>query len=155
MPDPVFCPECHAEYLWKATTCVDCDVALVSANALQQGTGAASELPPVSQLVCIRAAAVGWCRGLSEKLLEAGISHRIEAAADDEDGAAGRPGAHLPYGVYVRPEDADAAVRVDAAFMRQQIPDLADVPADGDCPACGEGVPPDAEECPACGLALA
>ena len=157
MPAPVFCPECHAEYLWTAKVCTECDVALVPETAL--GDASSDELPPVSQLVCIRAAAVGWCRLLSERLLAAGISHRIEAAADDdEDGAERRPGAHLPYGVYVRPEDEAAAVAVDADFMRSQIPDLPDVEASGGdadrCPACGENVTPDTEECPECGLAL-
>jgi hypothetical protein len=157
MPDPVFCPECHAEYLWSATVCVECDVALVPESAL--GGRAASELPPVSQLVCIRAAAIGWCQALSERLLEAGISHRIEVAEDEEEeGAERRPGANLPYGVYVLPEDEAAAVAVDAAFMRSQIPDLpeadASAPDAGSCPACGEAVSPDAQECPECGLAL-
>lgn len=158
MPEPVFCPECHAEYLWNATVCADCGVALVPESALGSAGQAVRDLPPVSELVCIRAAAVGWCRMLSERLIEAGISHRIEVAVDDrEDDAGRRPSGTLPYGVYVRPEDEAAAVRVDAAFMRSQIPDLPDEEASGDggsCPACGESVSADAEECPECGLAL-
>jgi ribosomal protein L40E len=158
MPDPVFCPECRAEYLWTATVCAECDVALVPAPAIPEQAGG---LPPVSELVCIRASAIGWARGLSERLAEAGISHRIEAAQDDaEDGSVRRPGANLPFGVYVRAEDLDAAVEVDAAFMQSQIPDLegdpaaeADASAEG-CPACGADVPADASECPDCGLAL-
>lgn len=155
MPEPVYCPECGAEYLWSATTCAECDVALVPESAL--GSRAVSELPPVAELVCIRAAAVGWCQQLSERLVEAGISHRIEVASGDEhEGAARRPGATLPYGVYVRREDAAAAARVDAAFMRQQIPDLPDDfgAETGACPGCGATAAPDAEECPECGLAL-
>lgn len=158
MPEPVFCPACRAEYLWTATTCVECDVALVAENALDEA--AVDDLPPVAQLVCIRAAAVGWCQALSERLVEAGISHRIEVTADDEeDGSVRRPGANLPYGVYVRPEDVEAATAVDAAYMRSQIPDLpetgggAEVDAQS-CPACGEAVTADTEECPECGLAL-
>lgn len=158
MPDPVFCPECRAEYLWSATLCAECEVALVPASELDGS--ASEELPPVSELVCIRAAAVGWCRALSEHLVEAGISHRIEVAeSDDEDGSVRRPGANLPYGVYVRPEDVGAASEVDAAFMRRQIPDMPEAEggeagADDTCPACGEATGPGVQECPECGLAL-
>ncbi|MGH0028999.1 MAG: hypothetical protein ACQGVC_04355 [Myxococcota bacterium] len=156
MPDPVFCPECRAEYLWSATRCGDCDVALVSESAL--GDASVAELPPASELVCIRAAAVGWCQGLSVELSEAGIAHRIEVAADDEeDGTVRRPGANLPYGVYVREADAAAAAEVDAAFMKRQIPDMPEDAGGGDdesCPACGEAVAASADECPECGLAL-
>lgn len=158
MRDPVFCPECRAEYLPTATVCVECGVPLVSEGALSEH--AVDDLPPVSELVCIRASAVGWARALSEQLVEAGISHRIEVAHDDsEDGTDRRPGANLPFGVYVRPEDAEAAAAVDAAFMRSQIPDLehGDPSRDTDgeaCPACGAVTPAGASECPDCGLAL-
>ena len=92
----------------SATRCVECDVALVAEHALEDHRP--EELPPVSELVCIRASAVGWAQALSERLAEAGISHRIEVASDDEEeGSARRPGANLPYGVYVRPQDAQRA----------------------------------------------
>ena len=157
MSEPMFCPECRSEYVATATTCSDCDVALVHESSLSDGRP--EELPPVSELVCIRASAVGWARALSERLAEAGISHRIEATSDDEDeGSVRRPGANLPYGVYVRPEDQERAAAVDADFMQQQIPDMPmeptqDVDAEG-CPACGAAAPADASECPDCGLAL-
>jgi hypothetical protein len=118
-----------------------------------------SSLPPVSELVCVRAASLGWARALSELLAAEGISHRIEVASDDlEDGSVRRPGANLPYGVYVRAEDMAEAARVDAAFVRSQIPDLpgegeAVAGADEGCPACGAQVG-EADECPDCGLAL-
>ncbi len=159
-PDPVFCPECRAEYLWNATLCVECDVALVASGAL--GDAAAEGLPAASELVCVRAAAVGWARTLSDRLAAAGISHRIEITHDDEEeGSVRRPGANLPYGVYVRQDDVEAALAVDAEFMRSQIPDL---PGDHEaslaaqdaesCPACGTALTSDARECPDCGLAL-
>lgn len=161
MSNPVFCPECRGEYLSSATVCAECGVPLVSESALSES--AVEDLPPVSELVCIRASAVGWARALSEQLVEAGISHRIEVAHDDsEDGSDRRPGANLPFGVYVRPEDAEAAAAVDAAFMRSQIPDLEhgdpsqpseDTDAES-CPACGADAPAGASECPDCGLAL-
>ena len=160
VPDPVFCPECRSEYLATATVCVECDVALIAEGALRDRP--VDEMPPISELVCIRASSVGWAQALSQRLAAAGISHRIEVAADDEeDGSMRRPGANLPFGVYVRPEDAEAAAAVDAEFMQYQIPDLpapeaqagAEAAADC-CPACGASTAVDAQECSDCGLAL-
>ena len=105
MPDPLFCPSCRSEFLASATRCVECDVALVPESALSDE--AVEELPPIEELVCVRAASVGWAQGLSERLAAAGISHRIEVAHDNEDdGSVRRPGHYLPYGVYVLPADA-------------------------------------------------
>lgn len=158
-PHPVYCPECRSEYLGSATVCVECGIALVSEVSLE--SAASAQLPPVSELVCIRAASVGWAQRLSERLAAEGISHRIEASDDDtDDGSARRPGANLPYGVYVRPEDVEAASQVDAAFMHSQIPDLPGESGpegaenDEGCPACGTALTPEAVECPDCGLVL-
>jgi hypothetical protein len=128
-------------------------VALVREDELS--AGGSESLPPISELVCVRAASLGWARALSERLAAEGVSHRIEVAADDlEDGSARRPGVNLPYGVYVRSEDMAVAARVDAAFVRSQIPDLPEEPQAGEgCPACGADVG-EADECPDCGLAL-
>ena len=165
-PEPLFCPECRSEYLPTASRCAQCDVDLVPEHALS-GADAAQEMPPASELVCIRAASLGWVRGLSERLAEAGISHRLEAATDDlEDGSRRRPGVNLPYGVYVREENVALATRVDAEHARAQIPDLdieaaavvgsalEEAESDG-CPACGAALGPADEECPDCGLGLA
>ena len=154
---PLYCPQCKSEYLGTATECVDCGVALVSEGELEGHADRA--LPPISELVCVRAASVGWAQALSERLAAEGISHRIEVAGDDlEDGSMRRPGANLPSGVYVRAQDVEVAARVDAAFMHSQIPDL---PAEGEsaadpegCPACGAKVEADASECPECELVL-
>jgi hypothetical protein len=158
MPEPVLCPSCGAEYVWTATTCSDCGVALVAGGSLETRTH--EGLPPISELVCVRAASVGWARALSERLAEAGISHRIEVAHDDgDDGAERRPGVNLPFGVYVLPADLEAAAEVDAEFMQSQLPDLSRdagaAPVDPEsCPACGAATG-GAAECPDCGLALA
>jgi hypothetical protein len=159
---PVFCPECRGEYLASARECVDCGVPLVSAHEL--GSCATEALPPASELTCIRAASVGWAQALSERLAHSGISHRIEAVGDDEEGESVRrqPSHRLPYGVYVRSADVAAATAIDEAFFREQIPDLPEghgvsgapeVPEG--CPACGEPAESDAAECPSCGLVLA
>lgn len=158
------CPRCEAEYLATATECVECGVALVHPEQLA-GSGV-EDLPPASELTCIRAASIAWTRALSDRLSEAGIAHRVEAIRgdedDDDDSVRSRPNFRLPCGVYVHPDDVAAAAEIDAAFMRSQIPDLPDGHeisgggADAEaCPACGERVGPDARECPGCGLALA
>ena len=156
-PEPLFCPECEGEFVPTALSCPDCEVALVTAAALEQRE--VESLPPASELVCVRAAGVSWAQALSALLAEEGISHRIEAAGDDGEEVSRRPGATLPYGVYVRAEDVEAAREIDAAFMQSQIPDLPEghelsaQEAEG-CPACGEAVAPDAADCPECGLVL-
>ncbi len=97
---------------------------------------------------------------LSEELLAAGIPHRIQAAQSDTDeGSRRRPGANLPYGVYVLAEDVEAASRIDRAHTGRQIPDVpADLDApehrDDQCPACGASVAANADACSDCGLAL-
>lgn len=158
------CPRCEAEYLATAIECVECGVALVHPEQL--ASAAVQDLPPASELTCIRAASIAWTRALSERLSDAGIAHRVEAirgdADDDDDAVRNRPNYRLPCGVYVRPEDVAAAAQIDAAFMRSQIPDLPDGheisggSQDAEaCPACGERVGLGARECPGCGLALA
>jgi len=152
------CPECGEEYVSTAMQCVECRVPLVAGES--GGIAPAEELPPVAQLVCLRAATLAFVRGLSEQLAQAGISHRIEAAHDEgEEVAVRRPGGNMPYGVYGRRDDLEAAVEVDREFMRQSIPDLeagaAQTTGEEGCPACGAPLVPDAAECSDCGLALA
>ena len=155
---PKVCPECGEEYLHTATVCVHCDVSLVNEGE-RPAEDPRDELPPVEKLVCVRASSVAWAMSLSERLLEAGIPHRIQAATSDEEGSVRRPGQNLPYGVFVLPDDAKAAAGIDASHTEQQIPDIPEDfdPTAGDpnaCPACGELISDTATECPSCGLAL-
>lgn len=156
---PKVCPECREEYVHAASVCVHCDVALVLEGDLPDADRAA-ELPPISELICVRASSVGWAMGLSERLVEAGIPHRVQAAgAEDDEGSQGKPGANLPFGVFVRPEDEAAASEIDLAHTEHQIPgipegfDPVSVSTDH-CPACGDAILETATECPGCGLAL-
>jgi hypothetical protein len=155
------CPECGEEYLPTVDQCIHCRVALVAAGAAP--APAPRELPPASQLLCIRAASLGFAQRLSQMLSDAGITHRLEALERDAEGPAPSAAARgrfaeMPYGVFVREEDAAAAREVDQAHMRLQIPDLPDetveAAAGEGCPACGAAVAADAAECPECGLAL-
>ena len=134
-----------------------CDVPLTSADMISERS---DELPPISELHCIRAASASWATGLYELLSDGGIPHRIQAAGDDRAGSVRRPGHELPYGVYVRAEDLAAASAIDARHMASEIPDLPEgfdldgSGIEGACPACGEPVAADAPECGSCGLAL-
>ena len=156
----LFCPRCRCEYLRNVLECADCGVELVPEYSLE--ALGREEMPPIAELTCIRSASVGWAQALSQRLSEAGISHRIEAVPDEARGESvrGEPDALLPYGVWVLEADLPAAREVDENFLRSQIPDLPeDLSADalageGQCPACGTAVSQDAHECSDCGLVL-
>jgi hypothetical protein len=156
---PKICPECREEYVHVASACIHCDVPLVLEGEVPVES-AAEELPPASELVCVRASSVGWAMSLSEHLVEAGIPHRIQAAtSDDDEGEQRKPGQDLPYGVFVLARHEEAATRIDLAHTGRQIPDVpedfgqSEISAD-DCPACGASIAPTATECADCGLAL-
>jgi hypothetical protein len=128
--------------------CPDCHVALVL--ELPEA-GRESELE-LDALVPVRRAPVAWIQGLAEALAAAGISSRVERVeAPDGSGSAAA--------VFVRPEDREAALALDASFARTAIPDLPDESPPGwseaeRCPACQTPLVADAEECLECGLAF-
>jgi len=142
---PKICPECGEEYLHSTSTCVHCDVPLVLDGEQPEGREG-EELPPISELVCVRAASMGWATGLSEKLAEAGIPHRIQAASDDDDdGGQRRPGHNLPFGIFVLPKHSAAATEIDVEYTGSQIPDIPENFDSGGetgdaCPACGDSI---------------
>ena len=151
---PKVCPECEEEYLHSASICVHCDVSLVLSTDFERVRPEA--LPPPAELRCIRVATPPWAHGLSERLQEAGIPHRVEALAA-ADAAAQRGASGTACGVYVLPEDADRAQEIDTRYLETQLPDLegrgAATPVDEDtCPACGDPLDPGAAECPGCGI---
>jgi len=161
------CPSCRDEYLPQMSRCRECGVDLVYEDELV----AAPRPDPDDALalavegVLLREAGAQWAGGLADALVAAGIACRIGATPAHEQGRAeGRAVASLPLGVFVGEADLAAARRIDAAFLREQVPDLADaaiiaagesVDADEGCPACGEPVAADAHECPECGLVFA
>ena len=155
---PKVCPECREEYLHSAVSCVHCDVALVLPDDLENAPE--SSLPPTSELHCLRACQSGWAVGLSDRLREAGIPHRVEQVASNP---ANRTQA---YAVWIQPADLERARPIDEACAADQVPDFpegydddyreAEAHGDGDqaCPACGERVAPEHTECGSCGLFL-
>jgi hypothetical protein len=154
---PKRCPECREEYVHSATLCVHCGVDLVPESELSDVDGS-EDLPPVSELVCVRASSVGWAMALSERLVEAGIPHRIQAAGEEGEEGRGKPGQDLPYGVFVLEDDLEAATEVDAEHTEYQIPDIPEnfdpLAESENCPACGDPIDAEANECGGCGLAL-
>jgi hypothetical protein len=153
---PKYCPECGEEYVHTMTTCVDCGVPLL----LERAPIAVHELPPASKLLRVRTATVSWSRGFSERLVEAGIAHRVELEPEsDRDGSTLASRSDRRCTVYVREEDAAEATRLDAEHLRSQIPDVPDdfgvaAPGEDTCPACGEPADLAAAECAGCGLAF-
>jgi hypothetical protein len=156
------CPECLVEYRLSAERCVDCDVALVLPETLEEEDLDLADFPPASELACVRVAPLAWIHALSVHLQERGVTLRVErASAEDapEDQRAGIFGdsAHL-FGLYVRPEDLAAAREVDSTIVGQIVPEEAAPLVEGEeetCPACGDALAADAVECPGCGLSFA
>jgi len=145
---PKFCPGCREEFIHAVAECPDCHVALVL--ELPE-SGQEPELA-LEALVPVRRAPVAWIQGLAEALAAAGISSRVERVE-------AAPGSGPAAAVFVRPEDRQAALTIDAAFARTAIPDLPDDDSSGwseaeRCPACQTELVADAEECSECGLAF-
>jgi predicted amidophosphoribosyltransferase len=145
------CPECRVEYLHTALECSDCHVALVAPGELPARE---ERLADLRALTPIRVESGGWISRLAARLEEKRIPHRVEAAE-------ARPGRHsgAQYALFVRAEDAEAARAVDSEILRQELPELSELPdatqapvSDDACPACGSAVSADAAECPDCGL---
>jgi hypothetical protein len=159
--DYLICPECREEHTRAATHCADCHVALVTPDEIAANDVEVAELPPASELDCVRVAPLAWVRALSQGLEQVGIAHRIEAV-DGEDAPDGQDpsifgGARL-FGLYVRSEDVAPTRELDGSIASQLLPDEAAELVEGEeesCPACGTSLAADEVECGECGLRLA
>jgi hypothetical protein len=105
-----------------------------------------------AELAVLRSATLDWAHLLAEKLEESGIECRVDPVGEvrSRDGS---------WAVSVRPEDLARAREVDAAVLREVMPDIpegfdASALDTERCPACQEPVTEGASECAACGLAL-
>ncbi len=153
---PKICPRCGEEYVHTMQRCRDCDVPLGSDAPV---AGVVVEMPPADQLVALRNAEVSWIEGLAHALAEAGIPSRVELPRREDQSVQSRGMGAIRCNIYVRPEDAEAAARVDAEFARTQVPDMPEESesAWGEaeaCPGCGSELGADAIECPECGLSF-
>lgn len=152
-PDTKQCPECGEEFLPTIESCSDCGVPLRLAAELAAGEGG-DGMPPIAELVLIRAEGPAWIEQLAGRLRAEEIPSRVEIIDPSRHGIeSGLSGSAC--GLFVRADDATRAREIDARVQQEQIPDL---PAAGageeteGCPACGHAAPADADECPDCGL---
>jgi hypothetical protein len=104
------------------------------------------------ELALLRSANLDWVHALVERLEQAEIPCHVASVGEK----CARNGS---WAVYVRPADVARALEVDAAVLREVVPDLPEgfdpVNVDtGRCPACQEPVLESASECASCGLAL-
>jgi hypothetical protein len=154
------CPECFAEHTRSVTHCADCNVELVTPDAIAAVETEMAEFPAASELECVRVAPLAWVRALSEGLEQVGVAHRVEPAqeqdAPDGQDAGIFDGAQL-FGLFVRDGDAAPARELDQSIAVQLLPDEAPPLAEGEeenCPACGSPLAADTVECGECGLRL-
>ena len=153
------CPQCRGEYTLAVTTCAKCGVALVAPSQLPDEP-VAEEMPPASELECVRVAPIPWIQALSGALEELGVAHRVEPATreDAPEGQNADFGDASLFGLYVA-EAAVAAVReLDAQIEALMVPQEGEALAEGEsdqCPACGSEIAADALECSDCGLPFA
>jgi hypothetical protein len=162
---PKICPSCRVEYVQSALRCADCDVALeawspeAAAAPVSRGGPA---LPPAAELVCLRTGTPIELEALAETLAAEGISSRI--AGHPPEGPLQNPrrrsfGMGASMGIYVREEDARAAIPIVQEFLAASLGESLsgpDVGAELDaCPACGTALEADAASCAECGLEFA
>ncbi len=144
------CPLCEVDYRPEATQCADCRTPLISRNEYDR---AREPLPFSDDLIEIRTEAVGWIRSLAAVLAKAGIRCYVHSAGVKGFDSLGHAATHYDHTLYVRPEHAEAAWRLDRALLGATAEE--DVEEEGNtCPACGTPRPPGVEECTACGLFL-
>jgi len=152
---PKICPQCGEEYVHTVQRCVDCDVPL---GADAPAETPVLELPPSEELVAVRNAEVPWIEGLAHALAAAGIPSRVELPRREDQSVQSRGMGAIRCNLFVRPEDTEAAARIDATFARTQVPDLPEAESSwGEaeaCPGCGTELAADAIECSECGLSF-
>jgi hypothetical protein len=152
---PKICPQCGEEYVHTMQRCADCDVAL-GADAFVEAP--VLELPPSEDLVALRNAEVTWIEGLAHALAAAGIPSRVELPRREDQSVQSRGMGAIRCNIFVRPQDAEAAARIDASFARTQVPDMPEAESTwGEaeaCPGCGTELAADASECSECGLSF-
>lgn len=152
--DHQICPSCNGEFTLAVERCSECDVDLVPPDAVAE-----DEFPPATELHCVRVAPIAWIEALSEGLEERDVPHRVEpVAADAIPEGVEAVGTGELVGLFV--DDAGLAIarEIDRSIAARVLPaQHADELAEGEvesCPACGEELSADAQECPECGLAF-
>jgi hypothetical protein len=149
------CPECGGEYQDTAAVCADCEVPLVLPEQIEERD--ARELPLTSRLVLLCTAPIQWIRALAADLAQAGIGYAIDRRKARSDRL---------LSLYVRREDRQAAVVLDATRMRidpletelepeeELREDVAPEPDHMVCPKCGGEYRLEILRCPDCDVDL-
>lgn len=147
------CPDCGGEYAPHGQVCAKCGKALVW---VKEGKIPVPPPPEDEAGVCLREGRVGYIRELGEVLTTKRIGNSIRFHhAVPESGAAGSV-----YGIYVSPDDLDAAKEAERVHWLKGAPEHAttyryeEQELAGSCPACGTALPEGAVECPECGLTV-
>jgi len=151
------CRGCGGEYLPSVERCPDCGQPLVWEGEVAETPGEPELLlPPGEELVVVREAELGFATGLGQALAAAGIPHRLDPPGVRQAGAGGREVRSARWAVLVRAADAPRAAALAAAYTRSELRNLGTeldgTALEGQCPACGEPLEADAEECRGCGL---
>ncbi len=149
-----YCPQCGDEFQNWAERCPDCDVALGFERPSAEGTATAtSDLPPASELVPVFVGEPWQVHDPVGTLNTAAIPCRVDAYPPGDISDSGEHiggfGAGTKVGVYVRQDDIEAVMQIDADWVRATLATEAALDA---CPACQAPLAEDAVGCNACGL---
>lgn len=162
-PRERYCPRCGVAHQAWATRCADCDCELVDEPPPPSQALPPSALPPARELACLDTGDAWHVRSLAEALQAGGLSCRIDSHPPDAplsgpgfSARRGFSGATTRLGVYVLPDELEAARRIQDEHRRSRTPGEAELAAgehgEEACPACGTPLAASAEACGECGL---
>ena len=148
-----FCPECQAEYRDGFTRCSECDLDLVEKlpEAFDTSEENIKRALEGKELVPMTRGSLEVVKEARDLLAEHGVASLVV----EHDKVPLAPGMPLRVQLVVAENDREAAAQV----LRDKHQELLDqdglsleMSDDTNCPACGNPVPEEAEECPECGL---
>jgi len=154
MQHPIkICPKCEAEFDSPIDQCPDCGVRLLSED---QFDSRFEPLEPAEDLVDVAVDRGAAIEDIARMLNALGIRTYVQLVKADPIGGIAR--SH--FGAWVQPSDVDQAKAEVAKYWQRLGPTKDEhhgVETSNDvsnCPACGDAVPENKDECPSCGLAL-
>ncbi|UCH83344.1 MAG: zinc ribbon domain-containing protein [Candidatus Latescibacterota bacterium] len=154
MEEPVkVCSQCGEEYSIKAEVCADCGGTLVLPQDYEKRHVPLAEGEEVH---LVREGPVGYLQELEVEMKKKGIRAVIQFLG----GTPGTCPSKTRYGLYVRPNDLDAAKEIDHDYWIKGAPDKGasfrydEQELKGVCPACDTAIPDNTVECPECGLVV-
>ena len=148
-----FCPECQAEYREGFTRCAECDLDLVEKlpDAFDTSDENIRRALEGKELVPITRGSLDVVKEARDLLAERSVASLV--IEFDKQPLA--PGVPKRVQLVVAESDLEQATQVlrekHQALLDQDGLSL-EVSDDANCPACGNPVPEEAEECPECGL---